>query len=121
MFLNSNPCQKTQPIVVFLNPKTPDYLKNRSQRFHLLASAFIPTWRNPNLNLADDVPSLDIVPWKLSVPTVRFDLASFKKDTTNPEIYKQFYLQLISEYTLSEFCFTDGSKTGRSYCGGCIH
>ena len=42
-----------------------------------------------NLNLVDDAPSLDIVPWKLSVSAVRFDLASFKKDTTNPEIYKQ--------------------------------
>ena len=40
--------------------------------------------------------------WKLSVPTVCFDLASFKKDTTNPEIHKQLYLQLISEYPLSE-------------------
>ncbi len=55
-----------------------------------------------NLNLVDDAPSLDIVPWKLSVPTVRSDLASLKKDTTNPEIYKQLYLQLISEYPLSE-------------------
>ena len=54
---------------------------------------------------------MDIVPWKLSVPAVRFDLASFKKDTTNPEIYKQLYLQLISEYPLSEKIFTDGSKT----------
>ena len=59
----------------------------------------------------DDAPSLDIVPWKLSVPAVRFDLTSFKKDTTNPEIYKQLYLQLISEYPLSEFFFTDSSKT----------
>ena len=64
-----------------------------------------------NLNLIDDAPSLDIVPRKLSVPTVRFDLASFKKDTTNPEIYKLLYLQLISEYPLSEKKFTDGSKT----------
>ena len=55
-----------------------------------------------NLNLVDDAPLLDIVPWKLSVPAVRFDLASFKKDTTNPETYKQLYLQLISEYPLSE-------------------
>ena len=41
--------EKTQQIVAFLNPKTPNYLKNRSQRFHLLASAFSTTWRNPNL------------------------------------------------------------------------
>ena len=54
-----------------------------------------------NLNLVDDAPSLDIVPWKLSVPAVRFDIASLKKDT-NPEIYKQLYLQVISEYPLSE-------------------
>ena len=46
-----------------------------------------------------------------SVPAVRFDLASLKKDTTNPDIYKQLYLQLISEYPLSEKIFTDGSKT----------
>ena len=64
-----------------------------------------------NLNLVDDAPSLDIVPWKLSVPAVQFDLASFKKDSTNPDIYKQLYLQLISEYPLSEKIFTDGSKT----------
>ena len=64
-----------------------------------------------NLNLVDDASPLDIIPWKLSVPVVRFDLTSFKKDTTNPEIYKQLYLQLISEYPLSEKNFTDGSKT----------
>ena len=64
-----------------------------------------------NLNLVDDAPSLDIVPWKLSVPAVHFDLTSFKKDTTNPEIYKQLYLQLISEYPSSENIFTEGSKT----------
>ena len=56
-----------------------------------------------NLNLVDDASPLDIIPWKLSVPVVRFDLTSFKKDTANPEIYKQLYLQLISEYPLSEF------------------
>ena len=55
-----------------------------------------------NLNLVDDASPLDIIPWKLSVPVVHFDLTSFKKDTTNPEIYKQLYLQLISEYPLSE-------------------
>ena len=55
-----------------------------------------------NLNLVDDAPSLDIIPWKIPVPAVQFDLASFKKDTTNPEIHKQLCLQLISEYPLSE-------------------
>ena len=31
-----------------------------------------------NLNLVDDAPSLDIVPWKLSVRAIRLDLTSFK-------------------------------------------
>ena len=64
-----------------------------------------------NLNLVDDASPLDIIPWKLSVPVVRFDLTSFRKDTTNPEIYRQLCLQLISEYPLSEKKFTDSSKT----------
>ena len=64
-----------------------------------------------NLNLVDSASPLHIIPWKLSVPIVRFDLTSFKKDTTNLEIYKQLYLQLIFEYPLSEKVFTDGSKT----------
>ena len=35
-----------------------------------------------NLNLVDDGPSLDIIPWKLSLPTVRLDLANLKKKAT---------------------------------------
>ena len=38
-----------------------------------------------NLNLIGDVPLLDIAPWTLSAPIVRFDLTKFKKDTTNQE------------------------------------
>ena len=53
-----------------------------------------------NLNLVDDASPLDIIPWKLSVPVVRFDLTSFKKDTTNAEIYKQLYLQLIDDSSI---------------------
>ena len=80
-------------------PENTKLFEESSQRFHLLEKSKL------NLNLVDDAPSLDIVPWKLSVPAVRFDLASFKKHTTNPEIYKQLYLQLISEYPLSDFFF----------------
>ena len=64
-----------------------------------------------SLNLTDDAPSLDITPWTLSAPTVRFDLTKLKKDTANPETYKQFCLHLITEYPLSETVFNDGSKT----------
>lgn len=63
------------------------------------------------LNLFDDAPSLDVVPWKLSAPAIHLDLAKLKKDATNSETYKQFYLELISEYPSSEFFCTDGSET----------
>ena len=67
-----------------------------------LGIRILPHWKKSklNLNLVDDAPSLDIVPWKLLVPAVRFDLASFKKDTTNPEIYKQLYLSLNTLYQI---------------------
>ena len=43
-----------------------------------------------NLNLVDDAPSLDIVPWKHSVSTVCFDLASFIYNLSlNPFCYKK--------------------------------
>ena len=54
---------------------------------------------------------MNITPWKLSATAVHFDLAKLKKDTNNLETYKQFYLQLISEYPSSELFFIDGSKT----------
>ena len=41
-----------------------------------------------NLYPTGNGPSLDIAPWVLSAPTVRFDLTKLKKNTTNLEIYK---------------------------------
>ena len=59
-----------------------------------------------DLKLFDDAPLWDIAPWKLLAPAVCLDLANFKKDTAKPETYKQFYLQLISVYPLSDFFFS---------------
>ena len=92
MFLNSNPCQKTQPKL----------FEESESKVPPLGISILPHLEKSklNLNLVNDAPSLDIVPWKLSVLAVCFDLASFKKDTTNPEIYKQFYLYNLSLNTL---------------------
>ena len=100
MFLNSNPCQKTQPIVVFLNPKTPNYLKNR--KVPPLGIRILPHLEKSklNLNLVDDAPSLDIVPWKLSVPAVRFDLASLKKKIQQTQKYINSSIYNLSLNTL---------------------
>ena len=86
-----------------------------------------------SLNLTDDVSSLDIAPWTLSAPTDRFDLTRLKKDTTIPEIYKQFCLQHITKYPSSHFIFfiqkiqnknkksMTVQKQRKESCGGCLH
>ena len=103
MFLNSNPCQKTQPIVVFLNPKTPNYLKNRSLGIRILPDL---EKSKLNLNLIDDAPSFDIVPWKLSVPTVRIDLASFIKNIQQTQKYINSSIYNLSLNTLCQKMFS---------------
>ena len=60
------------------------------------------------LGLIDEVSLLNTTPRILPTPTVLFDLRSFKKDTTDPETYKQFYLKLVSEYPKFLKVFTDG-------------
>ena len=72
-----------------------------------------------NLHLIDHAFFLDIAPWTL---TVRFDLTKFKKD--NQSGNTRFYLQLITEYPLSEFFLKQIHRRfenrGRSHCGGCL-
>ena len=96
-------------------PKNTKLFEESESKVPPLGICILPHLEKPklNLNLVDDVPSLDIVPWKLSVPAVRFDLTSFKKDTQQTQKYINNYLQLISEYPLSETNITNG--------GGCIH
>ena len=46
----------------------------------------------------------------MPVSIVRFDLTKFKKAETNPEQYKQLFLELSSSYPNHSKIFTDGSK-----------
>ena len=64
-----------------------------------------------NLNLVDDAPSLDIVPWKFSVPAVRLDLANLKKDTTNRKYINSSICNLSQNILHQNLFFTDGSET----------
>ena len=52
----------------------------------------------------------DVCPWSMPVPVVRFDLTKLKKAETNPEQYKQLFLELSSSYPNHSKIFTDGSK-----------
>ena len=122
MFLNSNPCRKPSLYLRFWTRKYQIIWRigvESSTSWHP-HSPPLGEISKLKLNPVDDAPSLDIVPWKLSVPVVHLDITNFKKDTTNPEIYKQFYLQLISEYPLSEFFFTDGSETEKGVAAAAV-
>ena len=85
---------------MFLNLKMLYFLRNVRPKFHLVGIRILPPLEKSklNLDLIDDVSVLGIAPWTLSVPTVRFDLTNFKKDTTDPETCKEFYLKLVSEF-----------------------
>ena len=51
-----------------------------------------------DLDVIDDTSILDSALWTLSVPTVRFHLTQFKKESTNPITYEQSYFELILDY-----------------------
>ena len=54
-----------------------------------------------------------VSPWSMPVPVVRFDLFKFKKSETNPEQYKQLFLELSSSYPNHSKIFTDGFKCNK--------
>ena len=58
------------------------------------------------INLVYDAPSLDIVPWKLSVPTVRFNLASLKKKIQQTQKYINSSIYNLSLNTLCQKLFS---------------
>ena len=51
-------------------------------------------------------------PWKLIVPTVRFDFCKYKKSETDPTLYCLHYSELLESFTDYTHIFTDGSKDG---------
>ena len=48
--------------------------------------------------ISTDSQLTDVSPWSMPVPVVRFDLTKLKKSETNPEQYKQLFLELSSSY-----------------------
>ena len=92
-------------------PKNTKLFEESESKVSPLGIRILPHLEKSKLKFGRRCSLIGHHPLETSVPAVRFDLASFKKDTTNPEIYKQLYLQLISEYPLSEKKITDGFKT----------
>ena len=51
-------------------------------------------------------------PWKLIVPTVCFDLCTYKKSDTDPTLYRLHYSELLESFMDYTHIFTDGSNDG---------
>ena len=102
MFLNWNPCRKTQPMGLW----------TRKHKIILRIGVKGSTSWHPhspplgesklNLNLVDDAPSLDIVSWKLSVPAVRFGLTNLKKTQQTQNYINSSIYNLSLNNRLSE-------------------
>ena len=61
--------------------------------------------------MVDDTTVSDTPPWSQSEPQICLSLTKYKKkDTTNPEVYKQAFLEITSRNPNYVQIFTDGSK-----------
>ena len=63
-----------------------------------------------DLDVVDDATVSDTPPWSHTEPQIGLCLTKCKKDTTNPEVYKQTFLEIISRHPNYVQIFTDGSK-----------
>ena len=51
-----------------------------------------------DLDVVDDTTVSDTPPWSQSEPQICLSLTKYKKDTTNPEVYKQAFLEITSRH-----------------------
>ena len=60
--------------------------------------------------MVDDTTVTDTPPWSQSEPQICLSLKKYKKYSTNPEVYKQAFLEITSRHPKYMQIFTDGSK-----------
>ena len=73
-----------------------------------------PHLKEADINLGticDESKFPDDPPWTFSCPTVRYDLASGRKDSTNSALYRTLFGELCSEFPTHHRIYTDGSKS----------
>ena len=59
-------------------------------------------------------------PWSQSEPQICLSLTKYRKDTTNPEVYKQAFLEITSRYQNYVQIFTDGSKVDKKVAAAAV-
>ncbi len=73
-----------------------------------------------DLDVVDDTTVSDTPPWSQSEPQICLSLTKYKKDTTNPEVYKQAFLEITSRHQNYVQIFTDGSKVDEKVAAAAV-
>ena len=100
---------------MFLNYQTQNSLKNRLTS--PLGLRILPLFEDSKVDL--DVVD-DTTNWSQSEPQIYLSLTKYKKDTTNPEVYKQAFLEIISRHQNYVQIFTDGSKVDEKVAAAAV-
>ena len=73
-----------------------------------------------DLDVVDDISASDTPSWSQSEPQIYLSLTKYKKDTTNPEVYKQAFLEITSRHQNYVQIFTDGSKVDEKVAAAAV-
>ena len=73
-----------------------------------------------DLDMVDDTTVSDTPPWSQSEPQICLFLTKYKKDTTNPEVYKEAFLEITSRHQNHVQIFTDGSKVDEKVAAAAV-
>ena len=75
---------------------------------------------NLDLDVVDDTTVTDTPPWSQSEPQICLSLTKYKKDSTNPEVYKQAFLEITSRHPKYMKIYTDGSKVDKKVAAAAV-
>ena len=73
-----------------------------------------------DLDVVDDTTVSDTPPWSQFEPQICLSLTKYKKDTTNPKVYKQAFLDITSRNQNYVQIFTDGSKVDEKVAAAAV-
>ena len=73
-----------------------------------------------DLDVVDDTTVTDTPPWSQSEPQICLSLTKYKKDSTNPEVYKQAFLEITSRHPKYMQIYTDGSKVDEKVAAAAV-
>jgi len=70
--------------------------------------------------VVDDTTVTDTPPWSQSEPQIRLSLTKYKNNSTNPEVYKETFLEVTSRHPKYMQIYTDGSKVDEKVAAAAV-